>query len=532
MSLRYRAIWRDSRQNLIETARPTFQEWIDGKNLDLQVPHEGVEESDSSEILVQEASDGDVRGLRIRLNEEQSVKEGQERWSTTAYWMLDGSDGWVWVDNEWVLEGAFERARDPIAPNLVGMLLSQREPGQDRARLGPKPTSVKRHDINDLISWMFSEKRDVPLVLFSTDTAISPQQYSARVKETARRLAGCADVRLLLQESGKQFHDAVNALTLSVFDGAVRIYLPGISEDDPQPWRHRYIRARYLTEKPKSAARLVVQQLLPRMTSQRPPEIYRHRIRDLLDRSQHDWQSYAIELDGQVSERDARIAQLAGDLELLQLIQDEALDEVTDKERELAKTKRKLELLEQELRRCEVVPELIEREADALPAPESCQEAVDLANELEFIVIHPEAPQEISRLDESPNSERWAQKIYDHLKALDAYAQEQMSGFDGGFKQWCDNSHNMHKIPSRYYASTEGKTVRTTDKYKDRRMLPIDRQVDPSGRIEMFRHLKPVRIGGPQIPRIYFFDDTKGVTKKVHIGFIGPHELMPNLSTN
>ena len=282
MSLQYRAIWRDSRRNLIETDRPTFQEWIDGKKLELQVPNEGVEQAESSEISVQEAAEGDVRGLRIRLNEERSVKEGLERWSTTAYWMVDSSDGWVWVDNEWVLEGAFERARDPIAPNLVGKLLSQRDPGQDSARLGPKPTSVKRRDVDDLVSWLFSEQRDVPLVLFSTDTAISPQQYSARVRETARRLAGCADVRLLLQESGERFHDAMNTLALSVFDGAVRIYLPGVSQDDPRPGRHRYIRARYLTEEARGAARVVVQQLLPRMTSQRPPEIYRTRIKGLL----------------------------------------------------------------------------------------------------------------------------------------------------------------------------------------------------------------------------------------------------------
>ena len=173
MSLRYRTIWRDCRPNLIETARPTFQEWIDGKKLELQVPHDGAEQAESSEVLVQEASDGDVRGLRIRLSEEKRVKEGLERWSTTAYWMLDGSGGWVWVDNEWVLEGAFERARDPIAPNLVGKLLSQRESGQDLARLGPKPTTVKRDDVDDLVSWLFSEQRDVPLVLFSTDSALS-----------------------------------------------------------------------------------------------------------------------------------------------------------------------------------------------------------------------------------------------------------------------------------------------------------------------------------------------------------------------
>ena len=64
------------------------------------------------------------------------------------------------------------------------------------------------------------------------------------------------------------------------------------------------------------------------------------------------------------------------------------------------------------------------------------------------------------------------------------------------------------------------------------RTLPIDRAVDESGYVEMQAHLKPVQGGGMQIPRIYFHDDTKGRTGKVHVGFIGPHDRMPNQSRN
>lgn len=31
---------------------------------------------------------------------------------------------------------------------------------------------------------------------------------------------------------------------------------------------------------------------------------------------------------------------------------------------------------------------------------------------------------------------------------------------------------------------------------------------------------------------VYFHDDTGGTTGKVHVGFIGPHGLMPNTRTN
>ena len=35
-------------------------------------------------------------------------------------------------------------------------------------------------------------------------------------------------------------------------------------------------------------------------------------------------------------------------------------------------------------------------------------------------------------------------------------------------------------------------------------------------------------IGSDLALRIYFYDDTHGNTGKIHVGFIGPHYLMPN----
>jgi hypothetical protein len=48
----------------------------------------------------------------------------------------------------------------------------------------------------------------------------------------------------------------------------------------------------------------------------------------------------------------------------------------------------------------------------------------------------------------------------------------------------------------------------------------------------MVAHLTVAEGGGAQIPRIYFLDDTKGVTGKVHIGFFGPHRFVPNAGAN
>lgn len=69
-------------------------------------------------------------------------------------------------------------------------------------------------------------------------------------------------------------------------------------------------------------------------------------------------------------------------------------------------------------------------------------------------------------------------------------------------------------------------------KFRDQRHLPVDIRVDESGRIHMWSHLKIAEGGGPLAPRVYFYDDTRGATGKVHIGYVGPHRHMENTRTN
>jgi hypothetical protein len=78
----------------------------------------------------------------------------------------------------------------------------------------------------------------------------------------------------------------------------------------------------------------------------------------------------------------------------------------------------------------------------------------------------------------------------------------------------------------------ESEAVLNNPRLRQALRLPIDPAVDPSGMTEMFSHLKISEGGGPLAPRIYFYDDTKGSTGKVHVGYFGPHRNMPNKSRN
>lgn len=123
-------------------------------------------------------------------------------------------------------------------------------------------------------------------------------------------------------------------------------------------------------------------------------------------------------------------------------------------------------------------------------------------------------------------------RLLRHLQALNAYAEAKPDEFTGSFLQWCEQSGGGYEISPKFVAMNESEWVRNNDRHRSARLLPIDTRVNGSGSIEMFAHVKTVEGGGTTIPRIYFHDDTMGVTKKVHIGFIGPHNLMPNKVTN
>lgn len=525
MALLYRAIWSDGRPDLVDAALPVFREWVARKELDVTVPEDGLDSAGGAEVAVARVEDGETRALRTRLVEERPVAAGEERWTTTTHWMTNARDGWVWVDLEWVSDDTFAREPEVVAPNLVGMLLKTDGADRGHVRLGPEPSRVSVDEVDDLVSWLYDDERPNPVVVFSVDKAIDPEAYSGRVRETARRLAGCVDVRMLTVESEAEFDRAMSPTSMSVFHGAARVYLPGIDESDPQPWRHRYIRARFLSDRPWIAAGRIARVVLPRIVAQRPPVLYRTHVKQLLDATlgeQTDWEAMALELDETVS-------RLQQENEGLREEKDLALMEALDSERRAADAIEKLEALRQRFRIMGEAPEAIEQEeSDEAISASSCAEAVQLGQTLDNIVIHPDAPQDIDRMDQSPDSELWGQRVWMHLQSLNAYAEEKGPGFE----TWCRTSGHPRVISPKFISMTESETVCNNPRLRERRLLPIDMRVDPSGRIEMLAHIKSVEGGGMQIPRVYFFDDTKGVTGKIHVGFIGPHDLMPNTKTN
>ena len=506
----------------MENALATLQRWVTNKGRSLEIPAEGHSNSDNCRVEVRRATDRDASVWQAAFVEDAGSRRSTERWITTATCITQPEIGWVWIDVERESDDVFGTRPVIAAPNLAGELLKQRNDYNAQTHLGPSPMRVASCDIDALISSLFDADRMVPMVLFSADPSITPQQYGRRVQRTAKDLAGCADVRMLTADSEDAFNAALPDISLKVYRGGARIYVPSMVESDPQPHRHRYVLSDRLTARAPIAARRIAQMVLPMMLAQSPPAIYRTRLKPVIDG--RDWEQIAIELDLEVNGPHG----LKQQNEALKIEKAIAYEEATNSEREIDGLLRKNELLRSALRKFSEPPEVVELETEGLVSPSTCEEAIVLARDLPHIEIHPDAPVDIKRLDESEDSELWARRIWKHLNSLNAYAEEK----GPGFQNWCESSGNDRVIAPRFIAMSESRSVMNNPELRRHRTLPINEAVGEGSFVEMQAHLKPIQGGGMQIPRIYFHDDTKGRTGKVHVGFIGPHDRMPNQSKN
>ena len=165
---------------------------------------------------------------------------------------------------------------------------------------------------------------------------------------------------------------------------------------------------------------------------------------------------------------------------------------------------------------------------------ETFADLVAVAREhLEHVVVPPSAERDLHILDAAKDAGEWAQDAWLGLRALDEYARS-AEDFQGGFWEWCEHGDARHRWPAsqRKLAMRESRTVMESPDLRNKREFRISSEVKASGRVTMEAHLKIAEGGGESIPRIYFYDDAKGATGRIHIGFIGPHRLVPNTKTS
>jgi hypothetical protein len=555
MSLLYRAVWDDEWCDPLAVLDDEFHKWCASKGVDVDdIPVRGRHVVDDAKSIEIRRADSELgRALRCTMTE---ADVRGRTWTTTATALADDDTRTFWVDLD--CHDPSGRAPEMAAPRLVrGMIDNGGRPTSFGVELTTTARRINESNVDTLVTTLLDDTRTAPLVVFSPDRDAGPPETVERADVAAEALAGIAHVYAVDPRSNRVLDDHLPH-GFRVYGGAVRLYLPGLRIDDPEDsHRHRWIAVRLIRSHPHRAAAMLASRLARLRLHQPIPEAW-ERLEFLLrrptegevgaratqitsSRSAFDPDADADALRREIDdltkllaeadlirEADSRDARAA--IERLTADAARTENERYDDAAELEALRRECDGLRSTIRELRTP---LERAPDEpipwrdVDVPTTTSDAVDLARgHLPLVCIPEGALRELDELDSSPKYQVWASTVWQGLCALHEYAEVKATGErPAGFLLWCQDSGAW---PSNKLAMTESETVTSNATLRDQRRFPVHDEVDSSGRLHMFAHLKVQAGGGDNIPRVYFHDDTDGPTGKMHVGFIGPHRYVRN----
>lgn len=558
MTLVYRAVWTDAAHHAVRVLDDEFTKWCASKGIHTDdLPRRGRLDIGDKTVDVRRGDAEFGQVLRVSLRE---PAEAGRIWTTTAtaFYRSDlGGTYWVDLDCETSPDDRIPLA----APRLVRQILEEPgEPMRGPVSLSNKPfAALGTGSGAEVAALVLDPERDIPVAVFSPDSRVSVSVNAERAAHAATTLAGVASVHVLSPAACDAFNASL-ADGFRVYGGAVRMYQPGVDLADPaNAVQHRFFPVYAFDRTARRAGQLMAARLANTQTWPDPPTqwndlrslIMRPSEAEIAQRLSEIATERAIPSDDAAAlraeveelrellvladaERDELKKELTADVERFRRRAEELESEHIDDVAELEDRDLLNAALRQALRDLTRPPNADEADADAMEDPEAAEltpsTSIRFGRErLKFVFIHPDAEQKVDELDEAYKARPWGYTTWSGLAALNSYAKAVADGTDAAnFKTWCmhTGAFSHHKV-----AYSESTTVKSGS-LADRRMLPVSTDVDESGWIQMLWHLKIQEGGGMNIPRLYFHDDTRGTTKKIHVGFYGPHYLMPNTKTN
>lgn len=521
MSTTYRAIWSDTtepdRRGAVYLARYYVLRWA----LDTQDPPELPDgqfvAGERRTITLSTLDDDDYYGFQfVSVDTPATDGPSQENtWTTQVRVAATEEAVHTWIENGVETEDLTERVivgRPRVVDDLLAL------PGNPV--LGTAVLTGVQHingnEVHVLIDLLRDPSRQLPFIL---------RKWA---EQLAKRTAGVAMVFVLDRQAVQMFYQELGEL--AVWGGAIRTYVPAPLDSLQDSWRHRYITYRQLSELEGRVINRIVYAVTQLSTRRPIPAVFRVFDRSEsaispadLARIEEGWRE---KLDAEYAERNQVEQELARSIGYADRL-----------EAERDKLKARLNWLE---RKC------VERDGESLfgsepedesdvelpPESVSCASDAVIAAQLylsDYLEIPESAARAIDDIDTAAKAAAWGNTTWRGLRALAAYAEARGDGFEGGFWIWCERGDRSGwSASTKTLAMKESSTVIGNDRLLNRRRFPVSAEVDPSGSKVMQAHLKISEGGGRLAPRVYFHDDTGGNTGKVHVGYVGPHYLVPN----
>lgn len=517
MSLLYRAIWKGCTEEpdqraVVELAHESFSRWAldDPDATPLGV---GETTAGNKTINVRVLDSDDMYGIEAQTRDNQAPAV----WSVTVRTLATGTAFHVWVDL--AMETDEPTQSITVGPPRVirDLLALSNRPSLGVTDIVSDVATVTSDEIPGLVALLRRTERSIPFIVCAAPVDHSDPHWTERAARIAHRTRGIATVVTLDEAATAAFRTELGPL--AVWPGAVRTYLPAPLRTMADGWRHRYVPASVLNSSSgKAAVNRIVYAVAQLSTRRRiPAEL------QVFAGDEHATADYD------------KLERLCEDLQLEIDIGQEELAEV---QRELARANGHLTRLRQVMEangRSDLFWGLSQAGSGtgAANRPETVQdvsEAVAAAQEHlgEWVVVAPTAARSLDGIDTAPNAYAWGNSAWRGLQALAAYAQMKQRGGGGNFWSWCERGDPLSwPATSKRLAMRESETLRNS-RQADSRVFDVDPAVGQGLRIYMEAHLKVSEGGGGLAPRIYFYDDTDGATRRVHVGFVGPHFLVPN----
>ncbi|MEU1756774.1 hypothetical protein ABZ436_29530 [Micromonospora matsumotoense] len=519
MSLLYRCLWTDASQSdrngSVDLARDCFSRWatedpatrrlLDGETV---VGAKRIE-------LRSMNSDGFYGFEGIVRETELSLGFLSTTWTVSARVLASSEKTMVWVDLDMETDQPARRVKIGRPGFVAEMLKLQGNPCLGVSNIVPRRMEITEQEIPLLVELLRSSERTLPFIIFSaTQGDLDEVRQLEIANRTATRSTGVATVLTLDEAATNAFKQLLGPL--AVWGGAARIYTPSALDTDADGWRHRYIVASKLRLHEGSAIDSLVYAASQLSTRRRVPDEFRV----FTAGTRSGINSLELEL---------REEQWQFELDL-------AYEERGEVEQELARANGHLERIRRELQQRDLIDLFFgtaQDLSDGADPPETTQSVSDAvaAAQLylgEHLSVPSTAPRELEGIDSAPNAYAWGNTAWRGLRALAAYARAKSGGFSGNFWTWCERGDpRAWPASKKKLAMQESETVKN-GKYASFRLFDIDPEVNGSNKVFMESHLKISEGGGDLAPRIYFYDDCDGHTKRVHVGFVGPHYLVPN----
>ena len=526
MQLVYRSLWQESRPDPEASIRKTLSNWSSPQAIEV------LNANGDGGIAVTEMRSSFERDKRVTIR---LIRRDEKQY--------------VWVDVEDFSASPGLESMDKIQ-SLIQELIDDSEKNHGNPRRGEIRFQSRAQIAGSVAVKLIPQSNRKAAIICIAHDPLREEDQKRLAKLLARQFAGSALVVYLPPGDLGRFQNEVGG-DLSLYPGEIRIYppakkgsrnvisIPPISSLNIQKTKHEKISARVLQALQSSLVATPVPQVCEEgarlLRGFQNPDDERMQERQNIDfenllkeneRLRETVASLHSDRDHDLEAIDHLEDQLRNTKRMMQESEDwwrGLLDEENEKRVAAEEERTDVELRFIDFAMSENLKRM---RKESVYSISSISEALERGRTvLRKVQIPHNVSSMLEDLEGNQRSRSWGRSIWDALLAFNVFAESQ---FNGNFLKWCETSGDAFVWHAQNISMRESETVHSNERLRSQRVLPVATELDPSGKVFMEAHLK---FGGSSAPRLYFYDDSKGATGKIHIGGLDPHSRWENTTT-